>query len=147
MRACELFLRRAARVGSNLLLTGETGAGKEVCARFLHSLRDKAAGPFMAVNCAAIPADLMESELFGHEKGAFTGAHARHLGYAERAGQGVLFLDEVGDLAPKLQGKLLRDRGAVVASRRRRTGDPVQGALDLRHQFRPVGPRSCRQFS
>jgi DNA-binding NtrC family response regulator len=108
MRACELFLRRAARVGSNLLLTGETGAGKEVCARFLHSLRDKPAGPFMAVNCAAIPTDLMESELFGHEKGAFTGAHARHLGYAERAGQGVLFLDEVGDLAPKLQGKLLR---------------------------------------
>jgi DNA-binding NtrC family response regulator len=108
MRECELFLRRAARVSSNLLLTGETGAGKEVCARFLHSMRDERAGPFMAVNCAAIPADLMESELFGHEKGAFTGAHARHLGYAERAGQGVLFLDEVGDLAPKLQGKLLR---------------------------------------
>ena len=67
----------------------------------------------MAVNCAAIPADLMESELFGHEKGAFTGAHARHLGYAERAGQGVLFLDEIGELAPKLQAKLLR----VIESR------------------------------
>jgi DNA-binding NtrC family response regulator len=108
MRECELFLRRAARVGSNLLLTGETGVGKEVCARFLHALRDKPAGPFMAVNCAAIPADLLESELFGHERGAFTGAQSRHLGYAERAGQGVLFLDEVGELAPKLQAKLLR---------------------------------------
>jgi DNA-binding NtrC family response regulator len=108
MRECELFLRRAARVGSNLLLTGETGAGKEVCARFLHVLRDKPTGPFMAVNCAAIPVDLLESELFGHERGAFTGAQSRHLGYAERAGHGVLFLDEVSELAPKLQAKLLR---------------------------------------
>ena len=104
----ERFLGRAARVTSNLLLAGETGAGKEVCARFLHALTEKPAGPFMAVNCAAIPADLMESELFGHERGAFTGAHARHLGYAERAGGGVLFLDEVSELAPKLQAKLLR---------------------------------------
>jgi DNA-binding NtrC family response regulator len=108
MREVERFLRRAARVSSNLLLTGETGVGKEVCARFLHTLRDRSAGPFMAVNCAAIPADLMESELFGHEKGAFTGAHVRHLGYSERAGEGVLFLDEVSELAPKLQAKLLR---------------------------------------
>ena len=108
MRDIERFLRRAARVSSNLLLTGETGVGKEVCARFLHALRDKPSGPFMAINCAAIPADLMESELFGHEKGAFTGAHSRHLGYAERAGQGVLFLDEVSELAPRLQAKLLR---------------------------------------
>jgi DNA-binding NtrC family response regulator len=108
MAEAERFLRRAARVGSNLLLTGETGVGKEVCARFLHNLRASPTGPFMAVNCAAIPADLLESELFGHEKGAFTGAQSRHLGYAERAGQGVLFLDEVGELAPKLQAKLLR---------------------------------------
>ncbi|MCP5865363.1 sigma-54 factor interaction domain-containing protein, partial [Klebsiella pneumoniae] len=79
----------------------------EVCARLLHASRGKA-GPFMAVNCAAIPAELMESELFGHEKGAFSGAHARHLGYAERAGTGTLFLDEIGDLAPRLQAKLLR---------------------------------------
>jgi DNA-binding NtrC family response regulator len=113
MRSLEQFLQRAARVNSNLLLTGETGVGKEVCARFLHSHREKPNGPFMALNCAAIPADLLESELFGHEKGAFTGAHARHLGYAERAGQGVLFLDEIGDLAPKLQAKLLR----VIESR------------------------------
>jgi DNA-binding NtrC family response regulator len=108
MRDLEGFLRRAARVHSSVLLTGETGVGKEVCARFLHSACGKANGPFMAVNCAAIPADLMESELFGHERGAFTGAHARHLGYAERAGQGVLFLDEISEMAPKLQAKLLR---------------------------------------
>lgn len=108
MRGVEQFLRRAARVRSNLLLTGETGVGKEVCARFLHALSASPAGPFMAVNCAAIPSDLMESELFGHERGAFTGAQTRHLGFAERAGQGVLFLDEVAELAPKLQAKLLR---------------------------------------
>ena len=113
MRDLEQFLQRAARVNSNLLLTGETGVGKEVCARYLHTLRDTPSGPFMAVNCAAIPADLMESELFGHERGAFTGAHARHLGYAERAGHGILFLDEIGELAPKLQAKLLR----VIESR------------------------------
>lgn len=113
MRELEQFLRRAARVGSNLLLAGETGTGKEVCARFLHTQRAPPLGPFMAVNCAAIPADLLESELFGHEKGAFTGAHARHLGYAERAGKGVLFLDEISELAPQLQAKLLR----VIESR------------------------------
>jgi DNA-binding NtrC family response regulator len=108
MRELEHFLRRAARVNSHLLLTGETGVGKEVCARFLHTMREKPSGPFMALNCSAIPAELMESELFGHEKGSFTGAHARHLGYAERAGQGVLFLDEISELTPKLQAKLLR---------------------------------------
>ena len=133
--------RRASN--SNVLLTGETGVGKEVCARFLHTLRDKPNGPFMAVNCAAIPADLMESELFGHEKGAFTGAHARHLGYAERAGQGVLFLDEVSELAPKLQAKLLRrDREPLVSPPGRRAGDPVQGATGLRDQCRSCCPRT-----
>ncbi|MCV9934838.1 sigma-54 dependent transcriptional regulator [Boseaceae bacterium BT-24-1] len=107
MRALESTLVRLAKVGAPVLLTGETGSGKEVCARLLHASRGKT-GPFMAVNCAAIPAELMESELFGHERGAFSGAHARHLGYAERAGAGTLFLDEIGDLAPKLQAKLLR---------------------------------------
>lgn len=104
----EHLLRRIGRLSSPVLLTGETGVGKEVCARFLHGLRAPNAGPFVAVNCAAIPRDLMESELFGHERGAFTGASSRHLGYAERAGSGVLFLDEIGDLDPSLQAKLLR---------------------------------------
>ena len=79
-----------------------------MCARYLHGLRAPAPGPFVAVNCAAIPKDLMESELFGHEKGAFTGATSRHLGYAERARDGILFLDEIGELDLKLQTKLLR---------------------------------------
>lgn len=107
MRQVERTLLRVARVRATVLLTGETGVGKEVCARFLHEASG-AKGPFMAVNCAAIPGDLLEAELFGHERGSFSGAHQRHLGYAERAGEGTLFLDEIGDLAPPLQAKLLR---------------------------------------
>ena len=107
MQQIERTLLRVARVRATVLLTGETGVGKEVCARFLHEASG-ARGPFMAVNCAAIPAELLEAELFGHERGAFTGAHQRHLGYAERAGEGTLFLDEIGDLAQPLQAKLLR---------------------------------------
>jgi DNA-binding NtrC family response regulator len=108
MQEVEGLLRRVARLTAPVLITGETGSGKEVCARFLHGIGARAAGPFMAVNCAAIPKDLMESELFGHERGAFTGASSRHRGYAERAGIGTLFLDEIGDLDLKLQAKLLR---------------------------------------
>lgn len=107
MRSVEQTLLRVARVRATVLLTGETGVGKEVSARFLHAATGST-GPFMAVNCAAIPADLLEAELFGHERGSFTGAQARHLGWAERAGEGTLFLDEIGDLAPSLQAKLLR---------------------------------------
>jgi DNA-binding NtrC family response regulator len=107
MCTIERTLVRVARVRATVLLTGETGVGKEVSARFLH-LASGSTGPFMAVNCAAIPAELLEAELFGHERGAFTGAHARHLGWAERAGEGTLFLDEIADLAPALQAKLLR---------------------------------------
>lgn len=107
MRDIEHLLHLVSRIESPVLITGETGTGKEVCARLLHNLSRKPK-PFMAVNCAAIPSDLMESELFGHEAGAFTGASRRHLGFAERAGEGTLFLDEIGDLAPPLQAKLLR---------------------------------------
>jgi DNA-binding NtrC family response regulator len=107
MNAVERTLGRVARVPTTVLFTGETGVGKEVCARFLHQAGG-IGGPFMAVNCAAIPADLLEAELFGHERGAFTGAQSRHLGYAERAGEGTLFLDEISDLAPPLQAKVLR---------------------------------------
>ncbi len=103
----DTFLQRIANQTAPILLTGETGVGKEVCARHLHTLSG-AQSPFMAVNCAAIPDELLESEIFGHERGAFTGATKRHVGYAERAGSGVLFLDEIGELPPKLQAKLLR---------------------------------------
>ena len=107
MRSVERTLRRVARVPTTVLFTGETGVGKEVCARFLHQAGGTGR-PFMAVNCAAIPAELLEAELFGHERGAFTGAQNRHLGYAERADAGTLFLDEIGDLAISLQAKILR---------------------------------------
>ena len=108
MRDVERLLRRVARVSSTVLISGETGTGKDVAARFLHSTSDAASKPFVAVNCAAIPADLLESELLGHERGAFTGANQRHVGYAERAEDGVLFLDEIGELEHGLQAKLLR---------------------------------------
>jgi DNA-binding NtrC family response regulator len=108
MRRIEAVLRRVVDIESTLLLTGESGVGKEVAARFVHEISSRSGKPFVAVNCAAIPADLLESELFGHEKGAFTGAVARHEGYAERARDGVLFLDEIGELQPGLQAKLLR---------------------------------------
>lgn len=108
MQQAELVLRRYADHSLPVLIQGETGTGKEVCARFLHGVSERSTAPFMAVNCAAIPAELLESELFGHEKGAFTGAHQLHRGYAERAGEGVLFLDEIGDMPQALQAKLLR---------------------------------------
>jgi len=108
MRQIEELLRRVAHIESSLLFTGESGVGKEVAARFVHGISARAQGPFMAVNCAAIPAELLESELFGHEKGSFTGAHARHEGYVERARAGVLFLDEVAELPLLVQAKLLR---------------------------------------
>jgi DNA-binding NtrC family response regulator len=108
MRQIEALLRRVADIDSSLLLTGESGVGKEVAARFVHNISERSGKPFVAVNCAAIPADLLESELFGHEKGAFTGAGARHEGYAERAKEGVLLLDEIGEIPSNLQAKLLR---------------------------------------
>ncbi|UCG13719.1 MAG: sigma-54-dependent Fis family transcriptional regulator, partial [Deltaproteobacteria bacterium] len=87
---------------------GESGTGKELIARFLHQRGDRCRGPFVAINCAAIPSELMESELFGHEKGAFTGAHTRSIGKFEHANGGTLFLDEISALRPELQAKLLR---------------------------------------
>jgi DNA-binding NtrC family response regulator len=108
MHRVEDLLSRYAGHDLPVLISGETGAGKEVAARFLHQTSGRDAEPFVAVNCAAIPAELLESEIFGHEKGAFTGAYQRHLGYAERAGKGTLFLDEIGDMPLPLQAKLLR---------------------------------------
>lgn len=106
-RAMDL-LRKAAATQVTVLLTGETGVGKERFARALHALSNRSEGPFVAVNCAALPADLIESELFGVERGAFTGAHAARAGRFERADGGTLFLDEVGDMPMAAQAKLLR---------------------------------------
>ena len=108
MRQVEMLLRRVADIDSSLLITGESGVGKEVAAKFVHQISTRAAEPFVAVNCGAIPNDLIESQLFGHERGAFTSAQARHHGYVERARNGILFLDEVGELPMLMQVKLLR---------------------------------------
>ena len=93
---------------TRVLITGESGAGKEVIANVLHAWSTRAAGPLVKVNCAAIPETLLESELFGHERGAFTGAHAQRIGRFEEANAGTIFLDEIADMSPQLQAKLLR---------------------------------------
>jgi DNA-binding NtrC family response regulator len=102
------MIARVAASSSTVLITGESGTGKEVVARTLHEQGERRSGPFIAVNCAAIPEHLLESELFGHEKGAFTGAVGRRVGRFERANGGTLFLDEIGDMSVSLQAKVLR---------------------------------------
>src|SRR5205807_8707488 len=100
--------RRVAKVDSTVLITGESGSGKERIARLLHDESTRAAGPFIAVNCGAITETLLESELFGHARGAFTGATADRPGLFEAASSGTLLLDEVGEVSPGMQVKLLR---------------------------------------
>ena len=110
-RALELVLEQVEQVAptdATVLVQGETGTGKELVARALHNLSSRCGRPFIKLNCAAIPFDLLESELFGHEKGAFTGAIAQKIGRFELADKGTLFLDEVGDIPLALQPKLLR---------------------------------------
>ena len=108
MQRLRASLREVAPLDSTILLTGETGAGKGRAARELHDLSPRAARPFLHVDCAALSPTLIESELFGHEKGAFTNAVGRREGRFELAGDGTIFLDEIGDLDPRLQAKLLR---------------------------------------
>ena len=101
------ILHEAARVDVTVLITGETGTGKDLIARAIHYFSSRRAGPFIKVNCAAMPRELLESELFGYERGAFTGAHKLKIGKFEAAHRGTIFLDEIGDLHPALQAKLL----------------------------------------
>ena len=108
MRALFRSIGRVAQAPLNVLITGETGTGKELVARAVHAESPRAGKPFVALNTAAIPAELLESELFGHEAGAFTGANRRHVGRFEQADGGTLFLDEIGDMPAALQTRLLR---------------------------------------
>ena len=101
-------VERVAPTETRVCILGETGTGKELVARALHEKGQRSSGPFVAINCAAVPAELIESELFGHEKGSFTGATGRHIGKFEQADHGTLFLDEIGDMPLAMQAKLLR---------------------------------------
>ena len=130
-----------------MLISGESGTGKEVLARHIHRRSRRAGGPFVALNCAAIPDNLLESELFGHEKGAFSGAVARRIGKFEAADGGTLLLDEISEMDVRLQAKLLR---ALQEREIDRLGGaaPVQGrrAHPRHHQPRPArrGARAAR---
>jgi len=127
----EIFelIKKVALASSNVLITGESGTGKELIARAIHSQGNRKHGPFVAINCAAIPSELMESEMFGHEKGAFTGAHTRMIGKFEHANGGTLFLDEISTLRPDFQAKLLR---ALQEREIERIGSNKPIKLDIR---------------
>ncbi|CAN5179182.1 sigma-54 dependent transcriptional regulator [soil metagenome] len=122
-------IARAATSDATVLLLGESGSGKEMVARALHARSRRAQGPFVAINCAAIPEHLLESELFGHEKGAFTGAIGRRIGRFERANKGTLFLDEIGDMSFALQSKILR---AIQEREVERVGGTAPVPIDVR---------------
>ncbi len=129
LKQVTIALQRAASSDATVLLEGESGTGKELFARALHVLSARADGPFVAINCAAIPETLLETELFGHEKGAFTGATGRKLGKFELAHRGTLFLDEIGDLPILLQAKILR---AIEDKRFERLGGTATVQIDVR---------------
>lgn len=129
MQAVYRMITRVLRNDLTVLILGESGTGKELVAEAIHQLGNRAAGPFVAVNTAAIPSELIESELFGHEKGAFTGAVARHVGKFEQAGGGTLFLDEIGDMPMQAQTRLLR---ALQSGKIRRVGGTDEITLDCR---------------
>ena len=129
LRRVMTSVQRAAPTATTVLIEGESGTGKELVARALHAFSARAAAPFVAINCAAIPETLLESELFGHEKGAFTGAIARKPGKFELAHRGTLFLDEIGDLSLGLQAKILR---ALEEKRFERLGGTALVQVDVR---------------
>ena len=129
MRALYQVLEQAAPTPASMLILGESGTGKELVAQTIHQLSPRAQAPFVAINCAAIPDTLLESEIFGHEKGAFTGATDRRAGCFELADRGTLFLDEIAEMTPATQVKLLR----VLQERKfRRLGGRTEQEVDVR---------------
>ena len=129
IRAIYRAIEQAAPTSASVLIWGESGTGKELAAQTIHELSPRAAFPFVAINCAAIPETLLESEIFGHEKGAFTGAHDRRTGVFELAHRGTLFLDEIAEMQPATQVKLLR----VLQERSfRRLGGRQEQTVDVR---------------
>ena len=122
-------IERAAGTDTTVLLEGESGTGKELCARALHDQSARVNGPFVAINCAAIPENLLEAELFGYERGAFTGAHQRKIGKFEMAQRGTIFLDEIGEMPLGLQAKMLR---AIETKRIERLGGGAPIQVDVR---------------
>jgi DNA-binding NtrC family response regulator len=129
MQSVKAYLQRVARCSSNVLITGETGTGKELAAELVHNAGPRAHRPFVAINCAAIPDSLLESELFGFERGAFTGAIAAQDGKLRAASGGTVFLDEVGDLSPCAQAKILR---AIETGEVQRLGAKRSQPIDVR---------------
>ena len=129
MREVLALVKRAARVPSTVLITGESGTGKELIARAVHYESERVSGPFVAANCKAFSEGVLESELFGHEKGAFTGAHRAKVGLFEEAGGGTLFLDEIGEVSGDFQAKLLR---VLQEKQVRRVGGTGSRPIDAR---------------
>jgi DNA-binding NtrC family response regulator len=129
MQRVYALIQRVAPTNAPVLITGESGTGKEMISRTIHRLSNRASGPFVAVNCAALPADLIESELFGHEKGSFTGAVGRHPGCFEQAHNGTLLLDEIGEMPMPMQARLLR---VLEESSVRRLGGTAEIPVNVR---------------
>lgn len=131
IKSCLALVEKVANSDSTVLVMGDSGTGKELIARAIHYNSHRAKGPFIAINCGAIPSELLESELFGHTKGAFTGAIANRIGRFEMADEGTLFLDEIGDLEPNLQVKILR-------ALQQKTFEPVGSAKSVQVNVRVI---------
>jgi len=129
MERIRTMIAKVAPTDARVLITGENGTGKELVARHLHALSNRSSGPFIEVNCAAIPSELIESNLFGHEKGSFTSAIKQHKGDFEQASGGTLFLDEIGDMSLSAQSKVLR---ALQENKITRVGGEKEIPVDVR---------------